>query len=90
MFSLRLANKYKKESVCHTRSMDRFEFTTEICHKDIYVKSPFYKGVCLWNSIPIGYQNMIDSRCFKGSIKKHLSIFLLTDSNINILISSRK
>ena len=75
MFSLRLANKYKKENVRHTRSTEHFEFTTEICHKGIYVKSPYYKGVCLWNSIPIGYQNMIDSRCFKSSIKKHLNIF---------------
>ena len=77
MFSFKLNNKYKKESARVTRNADRFEFRTEIVHKDIYAKSPFYIGVRLWNSIPIDCQNLLDSGTFKNNIKKHLRIFLL-------------
>ena len=48
MFSFKLNNKYKKESACVTRNADRFEFRTEIVHKDIYAKSPFlHRGTSL-------------------------------------------
>ena len=43
MFSFKLNNKYKKESTRVTRSTERYEFKTEILHKYIYAKSPFYK-----------------------------------------------
>ena len=77
MFSFKLNNKYKKESACVTRNADRFEFRTEIVHKDIYAKSPFYIGVRLWNSIPIDCQNLLDSGTFKNNIKKHLNIYII-------------
>ena len=75
MFLLKINNKFKKESVRITRNAERYVFNTEIVHKDIYAKSPFYCGVSLWNSIPIEYQNLIERRTFKTSIKKHLNIF---------------
>ena len=60
-----------------TRNAERYEFKTDIVHKDIYAKSPYYRGVCLWNSIPIDCQNLLDGRMFKNNIKKQLSIFWL-------------
>ena len=77
MFSLKLNNKYKKESMRVTRSTERYEFKTEILHKDIYAKSPFYKGVCLWNNIPLDCQRHVNGIYFKNTLKKHLNIFLL-------------
>ena len=47
MFSLKSNNKYKKESVRTTRSIDCYVFNTKIVHKDIYAKSPFHCGVSL-------------------------------------------
>ena len=75
MFSLKLKKKYKKECTRVTRTIDRYVFKTDIVHKDIYVKSPYFCGVSLWNSIPVEYQNMTDGYTFKNQIKKHLSIF---------------
>ena len=75
MLSLKLKNKYKTDSARVTRNADRFEFKTYIVHKDIYAKSPYFRGVSLWNSLPIDYQNLLDSRTFKYNIKKHLNIF---------------
>ena len=75
MFSLKSNNKYEKECVRVTRNVDRYVFGTEIVHKDVYAKSPYYCGVSLWNSIPVECQNIVDSRMFKNQIKKHLNIF---------------
>ena len=75
MFSLKLKNMYKKDSVRSTRNACHFEFKTEIVHKDIYSKSPFFRGVGLWRNIPFEYQNFTDSKMFKNIIKKHLSAF---------------
>ena len=55
MFTLKLNNKYKKESSSVTRNVDRYVFKTDIVHKDIYSRSPFFCGVTLWNSIPVDY-----------------------------------
>ena len=74
MFSFKQKNKYKKEGAHVTISIDRFVFDTDIVHKDIYARSPYYCGVSLWNSIPMEYQNLSDSCAFKNHIKKHLSI----------------
>ena len=75
MFSFKLNNKYKKESARVTRSTERYEFKTEIVHKDINAKSPFYKGVCLWNNIPMDCQSHVNGISFKNNLKKHLNIF---------------
>ena len=75
MFSLKTNNKYRKESVRITRNTDRFVFNTEIVHKDIYAISPFFRGVYLWNSIPIECQSLTERRTFKINIKKHLNMF---------------
>ena len=75
MFSAKNKNKYKKESVRTTRNADRYVFKTEIVHKDVYAKSPYYCGVSLWNSLPTEYHNLVDNRAFKNTIKKHLNIY---------------
>ena len=74
MFSLK-QNCMQNDSARVTRNAGRFEFKTEIVHKDIYSKFPFYKGVCLWNDIPIEHQNLTDSKLFKNITKKHFSTF---------------
>ena len=58
-----------------TRSTDQYVFKTDIVHKDIHAKSPFYCGVSLWNSVPIECQNLLDRRTFKINIKKQLEIY---------------
>ena len=75
MFFLKLNNKFKKDSTRVTRNADRHEFKIEIVHKDIYAKSPYFRGVALWNGIPIECQNLFDIRMFKTNIKKHLNMF---------------
>ena len=65
----------KKDSVRVTRNANRYEFKTDIVHKDIYTKSPYFKGVSLWNNIPIDCQNLVDGKTFKNNIKKHLNMF---------------
>ena len=83
MLSLKLKNKYKTDSARVTRNADRFELKTYIVHKDIYAKSPYFRGVSLWNSLPIDYQNLLDSRTFKNNIKKLLNIFCLSANSSN-------
>ena len=75
MFSLNPKCMYKRDSARVSCNAGRFEFKTEIVYTDIYSKSPIYKGVCLWNDIPIEHQNLTDSKMFKNIIKKHFSKF---------------
>ena len=70
-----MSSEYVTRLTRLTRNAERYVFNTEIVHKDTYAKSPFYCGVSLWNSIPVEYQNLIERRTFKNSIKKHLNIF---------------
>ena len=77
MFSLKMKNLYKKDSVRYTRNVDRYVFKTDITHKDIYGKSPYLYGVSLWNTLPFECQNLTDSRTFKIKIKKLLNIYWL-------------
>ena len=64
-------------SVCRYSVQARYLFDTDIDHLDIYAKSPYFKGVELWNLLPIDIQNINDGFVFRNSIKRHLDIFLL-------------
>ena len=74
MFSLKKSNRYKKDSACVTRNVDRYVFDTDIVHKDIYANSPYYKGVSLWNSLKVNIQNILDKVKFKNCIKRLMNI----------------
>ena len=74
MFSLKLDNKYKKESVRVTRNAERYVFDTDIVHKDIYANSPYYKGVVLWNGLDLDIQDKVDKTGFKNCVKRLLNI----------------
>ena len=50
-------------------------FKTDIIHKDIYGKSPYLRGVLLWNTIPYECQDLLDSRAFNNNIKKFFNIY---------------
>ena len=39
---------------------------------DVYAKSPYYKGVTFWNSLPLDIQNIDTVSNFKNSVKRHL------------------
>ena len=53
MFMLKCNNVSQKVSVRNTRNADRYIFNTDIVHKEVYARSPYYKGVSLWNNLPI-------------------------------------
>ena len=40
MFSLKISNKFKKESVHVSRTVDHYVFDTDIVHKEVYAYSP--------------------------------------------------
>ena len=75
MFSLKLSNKFKKESVCVTRTVDRYVFDTDIVHKDVYANSPYFKGTALWNGLDAVTQKKIGRLEFKSCITKKLDIY---------------
>ena len=70
MFSLKMINMYRKDGVCVPHNIDRYTFYTEIVHKDVYAKSPYFKGVTLWNTLPANLQNKPNGHEFKICIKK--------------------
>ena len=75
MFSLKISNKFKKESVRVSRTVDRYVFDTDIVHKEVYAYSPYFKGTALWNSLDAVTQNKTGRLEFKSCIKKKLFIY---------------
>ena len=75
-------NLYRKECSRVTRSAERYIFDTDIVHMDVYARGPYYKGVALWNNLPIDLQNEKIGLSFRVNLKKHLGIIL------NITINS--
>ena len=75
MFLLKRNKSFCKESKRITRAADRYIFETRIVHMEVYAKSPYLKGVSLWNSLSKDTQLIIDRHRFKNSIKKELSKF---------------
>ena len=75
MYSLKCNNIFKKPGLRFTRNAEHYLFDTDIVHLDIYAKSPYLKGVELWNLLPIDMQNINDGFIFRNSIKRHLDIF---------------
>ena len=70
-------NRFKKPALRFTGNTECYLFDTDIVHLDIYAKSPYFKGVELWNLLLIDIQNINDRFIFRNSIKRHLDIFLL-------------
>ena len=71
MFNLVWDNKYKKVYTRHTRAMDRYVFDTDVVKLRIYANSPYYKGVQLWNDLPVDIKTIGDKRTFDYRIKSH-------------------
>ena len=74
MFMLKCDNRFRKEGLRDTRSIERYVFNTENVHMDVYAKSPYFKGVALWNSLPLDIQNINTSALFKSAVKRHLGV----------------
>ena len=75
MFMLKCNNLFRKECSRITRSAERYIFDTEIVHMEVYARSPYYKGVTLWNTLPIVLQHEQIGFSFKSSLKRHLGIY---------------
>ena len=75
MFLLKTNKKFQKESQRNIRSAERYVFDTNIVHMDVYAKSPYIKGVSLWNSLPNDFQTLIDGHKFKSVVKKNRANF---------------
>ena len=74
MFMLKCNNKFRKQGLRVTRNADRYVFNTEIVHMDVYAKSPYYRGVALWNNLPLDIQNICTATVFKNAVKEHLGV----------------
>ena len=72
MFMLKCNGLFWKESMRITHNADRYTFNTAIVHMEIYAESPYYKGVALWNNLPIDLQNQNIGFTFKNWLKRHL------------------
>ena len=58
-----------------THNADRYTFNTAIVHMEIYAESPYYKGVALWNNLPIDLQNQNIGFTFKNCLKDTYSAY---------------
>ena len=72
MHTLKCNGYYKKDGLRETRRTAKYVFKTDIVHTDIYAKSPYLKGVTLWNSLPQKIQTLYDKVNFKISVKGEL------------------
>ena len=75
MFILKSNDQYKRDGVRNTRSTDKYIFQTDIGHMSIYDRSPYIKGVSLWNHLPENIQQITERHKFKNKIKRHFSIY---------------
>ena len=75
MFILKSNDQYKRDGVRNTRSTDKYIFQTDIGHMSIYDRSPYIKGVSLWNHLPENIQQITEKHKFKNKIKRHFSIY---------------
>ena len=71
MFNLVQNNKYKKEGVRVTRTLDTFVFDTQIVHLSAYANSPYYLGVQFWNDLPNDIKIIRDKQSFNLRIQRH-------------------
>ena len=74
MFSLKSNNKFRKESQRTTRTVDKYVFETDIVHMDIYAKSPYMKGVSLWNMLTYETQAITDRYFFRNTLRKNRAL----------------
>ena len=74
MFRLKCNNLFRKKCSRITHSAERYIFDTEIVHMEVYARSPYYKGVTLWNTLPIVLQHEQIGFSPKSSLKRHLGI----------------
>ena len=60
-------------SVVQTRSADKFNFPLKCSRSGFYAKSPYYRGVALWNELGGETQYLIKKESFKSRVKQHLN-----------------
>ena len=75
MFTLKLNCQFKKDGARNTRSIEKYVFQNDIGHASLYDRSPYIKGVSLWNQLPENIQYTLDKNPFKKSVKRHFEIF---------------
>ena len=65
-------NKYRKAEVRVTRTTNTYVFDTDIVRLGIYSNSLYYRGVKLWNDLPLDIRCIQDKRIFDFRLKKHI------------------
>ena len=78
MFNLASENKFRKDGNHNTRAMDTYVFDTDIVRLGIYSNSPYYKGVNLWNGLPVDIKSIHDKQIFNQRTKRHFQITINT------------
>ena len=68
-------------SVVQTRSADKFNFPVKRPRSGFYAKSPYYRGVTLWNELNGETQYLIKKDVFKRRIKQHFKTYMVGKKN---------
>ena len=63
-------------SVAQTRSADKFNFPLKRPRSGFYAKSPYYKGVILWNELNGETQYLAKKEMFKRRTKHHFNTYM--------------
>ena len=74
MFNLVQNDKYRKSEIRVTRTIGTHVFDTDIVHLGVYSNSPYYKGVKLWNDIPLEIRSIRDKCIFDYRMKRHFEM----------------
>ena len=73
MYNFVQVNKYKKDGVRITRTVNTYVFDTQIVHLSIYANSPYYVGVCHWNELPNDIRTIRDKHIFYRLLLAYLT-----------------
>ena len=63
-------------SAVNTRSADKFNFCLKRPRSGFYAKSPYYRGVILWNELSGEVQYSLKKETFKRATKKHFGTLM--------------
>ena len=75
MFLLKNYNSFSREKRRDTRLSNKYVFDTNIVRMDIYAKSPYLKGVALWNELPKELTDFTDAYAFRRTLKKNRAMY---------------
>ena len=64
-------NSFSWEKRRDTRLSNKYVFDTNSVHMDIYAKSPYLKGVALWNELPKELTDFTDAYAIRRTLKKN-------------------